>query len=109
VKAHLSVPMLIAISAVMWGGSAHAQEAGLSAQVREQLEAVLARQKAKIEKESTDCADKLDMPIVANTSEELRARYDLDKAKAFNACMIDESGVFWPLGRALLERKSDRR
>jgi hypothetical protein len=89
------------------GNSVQSQETDFSPQVREQLEAAIARQKARIEKESTSCANKLDIPVPTNT-EELVARYGLEKARAFNECMIDESGVFWSMGRALWEHKRER-
>jgi hypothetical protein len=91
---HLVVLMLISILASELCGSTHAQETDLSPRVKKQLEALLARQKAKIKKESADCAGNLNMPIVPNNTEELLARYGLDKAKAFNDCMIEESVCF---------------
>jgi hypothetical protein len=108
VMKHLIVPILISILASEWGGSTHAQDTGVSPRVQQELGAMLARRKTEIQKERADCASKLGIPIVPNDTEELVARYSLDKAKAFNDCMIDESGVLWSMARALLEHKSVR-
>jgi hypothetical protein len=104
----LIILILTFILAFEWRDSAHAQDIGLSPRVQQQLEAMLAESKARTQKERVDCAAKLDMPIAPNNTEELVDRYGLDKAKDFNDCMIDESGVFWSMGRAWLERRSQR-
>jgi len=101
------VAILISILAFEWGGSARAQDTGLSPRVKQELEAVLARRKTEMQRARTDCARKLDIPIVSNDTEELVARYGLeDQTKEFNDCLIDKSGVFWSMGRVLFERKS---
>jgi hypothetical protein len=108
VMKHLIVLILISILSFEWGGSTHAQDPSVSPRVQQELDAMLARRKTEIQKLRAVCADKLDIPIVPNDTEELVARDGLDKAKAFNDCMINESGVLWSMGRALSERKSVR-
>jgi hypothetical protein len=90
------------------GGSALAQDTVLSPGAQQELEAMLARRETEIQKQRADCAGKLVIPIVPNNAEGLVTRYGIDKAKEFDDCMINESGVFWSMGRTLFERKSER-
>ena len=72
---------------------------------------MLAKSRQKIAKERADCATKLGMEGAAADADnmsKLIARYGAEKAKAFNDCVIDESGVFWSIGRAYLNRNSVR-
>jgi hypothetical protein len=103
------VAILISILTFQWADLADAQDTAISPRVKQELEAMLARRKAEIQKARADCARELNIPIELSDTEELVARYGLeDKAMAFNNCLIDKSGVLWSMGRALLERNSVR-
>jgi hypothetical protein len=105
---NLIIPILICVLVSELDSSAHGQDTILSPRAKQELEAVVERRKAETQKQRADCAGKLDIPIVPNNTEELVALYGLDRAKAFNECVIDQSGVFWSMGRTWLERKSER-
>ena len=85
----LFVAIFIASLAFHWGALTHAQAWGWSPRDW----ATDKYWRTQIRKARADCANKLGITNLPDSTIDLVARYGSDKANAFNDCVLDELGL----------------